>query len=163
MGGAGWVAEWASDATGSARGRQLSLYHPSTSMSDYQLEFLGRIERRSLGWVFRAADSSNYYAVKLAAPRRGGPLSITRFAVIRGFEGKHVERSLPLMADANTRLKVRLDAKGPRFTLWVQSQVTDDWQDDRLKTGGVGFLNEREERGEVQSVQISFTKGGIRQ
>src|SRR6185295_4389976 len=43
MGSAGWVTEWASDRTGSAHGRQISLYRPSMSMSDYRLEFLGRI------------------------------------------------------------------------------------------------------------------------
>jgi hypothetical protein len=36
----------------------------------------------------------------------------------------------------------------------------EDWEDDRLKSGGLGFLNEREERGQVQSIQISFPKGG---
>jgi hypothetical protein len=55
-------------------------------------------------------------------------------------------------------LKVRLEARGPRFTVHVQNQVVEDWEDDRLKTGGLGFLNEREERGQVQSVQIAFSK-----
>jgi hypothetical protein len=36
----------------------------------------------------------------------------------------------------------------------------EDWEDDRLKYGGVGFLNEREELGQVGSIQISFPKGG---
>lgn len=163
MGGAGWITEWASDAAGSARGRQLSLYRPSLSMSDYRLDFLGRIESRSLGWVFRAADSSNYYAAKLEAPRPGArTLTITRFAVIHGFEGMHIQRTLTLAAGAAETLKVRLEARGPRFTVWVQNQVVEDWEDDRLKTGGLGFLNEREERGQVGSIQIAFPKGGAR-
>jgi hypothetical protein len=44
----------------------------------------------------------------------------------------------------------------------LRNQVVEDWQDDRLKSGGVGFLNEREERGKVSSIQISFPKGCIR-
>jgi hypothetical protein len=159
MGGAGWITEWASDSAGSARGRQISLYRPSVSMSDYRLEFLGRIERRSLGWVFRAADSSNYYAAKLEAAQPGArALTITRFAVIHGFEGVHIQRTLRLDPGAGEMLKVRLEARGPRFTVHVQNQVVEDWEDDRLKTGGLGFLNEREERGQVQSVQIAFSK-----
>src|SRR5262249_47984289 len=67
MGGAGWMSEWASDPTGSSRGRQISLYRPSMRMSNYRLEFTGRIEKKSLGWVFRASDSRNYYAGKLEA------------------------------------------------------------------------------------------------
>ncbi len=162
MGGGGWIAEWASDKSGSARGRQLSLYRPSTAMSDYRLEFLGSIQRRSLGCVFRAVDSNNYYAFKLIAGRLGTPLSISHFAVIDGVEERHIERTLSLTTGIDTRLKVRLDVKGPTFTVWVQNQVVEDWQDDRLKSGGVGFLNEREESGEVQSVQISFPAGGTR-
>jgi hypothetical protein len=158
MGGAGWITEW---ATGSARGRQLSLYRPSIAASDYRLDFLGRIERKSLGWVFRAADSSNYYAAKLEASG-GQTLTITRFAVIHGFEGIHIQRTLRLPAGAGDMLKVGLEARGPRFTISVQNQLVEDWEDDRLKSGGVGFLNEREESGQVASIQIAFPKGGTR-
>jgi hypothetical protein len=160
MGGAGWITEWASDSTGSARGRQISLYRPSMSMSDYRMEFLGRIDRRSLGWVFRAADSSNYYAAKLEPA--GSSLTITRFAVVHGFEGIHIQRTLRLNTGASDLLRVRLEARGPRFTVNVQNQVAEDWEDDRLKSGGLGFLNEREERGQIQSIQIAFPKGGTR-
>jgi hypothetical protein len=158
MGGAGWFSEWASDRIGSARARQISLYRPSMTMSDYRIEFVGRIERKSLGWVFRAFDSKNYYVGKLEAA--SGGLAITHFAVIRGVEGPHIQRALPIAAAAGTTLKVRVDASGPRFTIYVQNQVVEDWEDDRLKIGGVGFLNEREERGQVGSVRISFPKGG---
>jgi hypothetical protein len=128
------------------------------TMSDYRIEFVGRIERKSLGWVFRAFDSKNYYVGKLEAA--SGGLAITHFAVIRGVEGPHIQRALPIAAAAGTTLKVRVDASGPRFTIYVQNQVVEDWEDDRLKIGGVGFLNEREERGQVGSVRISFPKGG---
>jgi hypothetical protein len=55
-----------------------------------------------------------------------------------------------------------LEAQGSRFTLYLQRQVVDDWEDNRLKTGAVGFLNERQEQGKVASVQISFLKPGAR-
>src|SRR6476659_737778 len=102
MGGAGWMSEWASDSTGSARGRQLSLYRPSMGMSNYRLEFSGRIERKSLGWVFRAVDSKNYYAGKLEAFPPG--LAGTHLAVIQGIEGPHIQRMLPIAAGAATML-----------------------------------------------------------
>jgi len=126
MGSAGWVTEWASDRTGSARGRQISLYRPTISMSDYRLEFLGRIEHKSLGWVFRAADGRNYYVGKLEAVRPGNasPLAITHFAVIGGVEGSHVQR---VLAHApGDMLRVRLDARGSRFTVYVQNKVVED-------------------------------------
>jgi len=155
MGEAGWVAEWVSDAHGSARGRQLSLYRPSLPMSDYRLVFSGRIERKSLGWVFRTADARNYYVAKLQASQPGGPLTLVRYGVVRGVEDSHILVELPHVSGAGA-LKVRLDAKRSRFTIYVQNQVVADWEDARLKTGGVGFLSEREERGHVDSVQISF-------
>ena len=160
MGGAGWITEWASDQTGSARARQLSLYRPSMSMSDYRLEFSGQIERRSLGWVFRAANTRNYYVGKLERASASSPLTVTRFAVINGAEGPHFQR---VMAAITGPLKVRQEARGPKFTIYVQNQIVEDWHDDRLKTGGMGFLNEREERGQVGSIQISFLRGGVGQ
>jgi hypothetical protein len=163
VGSAGWISEWASDAAGSARGRQLSLYRPSVSMSDYNLVFLGRIERRSLGWVFRATDSSNYYAAKVEAAQPGtARLAITRFAVINGVEGPHFQRPLPFVPQPGEMLRVRLEAHGPRFTISIQNHVVEDWEDEQLKAGAVGFLNERGERGQIGSIQISFPKGGSR-
>jgi hypothetical protein len=162
-GGAGWVTEWASDAAGSARGRQLSLYRPSLSMSNYDLEFMGRIERRSLGWVFRAVNSSNYYAAKLESAQAGtSRLLITRFAVINGVEGPHIQRALEISPAPGEMLKVKLEARGPRFSIWISNRLAEDWEDEQLKSGGLGFLNERGELGQIGSLQISFAKGGSR-
>jgi hypothetical protein len=155
MGGAGWMSEWVTDTTGSARGRQISLYRPSLPMSDYRLEFSGRIERKSLGWVFRRANPRNYYVGKLQASKPGLPVTLIRYGVVRGVEGPHIQIPLASVSSAGA-LKVRLDAKGSRFTIYVQNQIVADWEDHRLKTGGVGFLSEREEQGQVESVQISF-------
>lgn len=155
MGGAGWLTEWVTDSTGSSRGRQISLYRPSLPMSDYRLEFSGRIERKSLGWAFRRADARNYYVAKLQASKPGGPVTLVRYGVVRGVEDSHIQIPLHDVSSAGA-LKVRLDAKRSRFTVYVQNQIVADWEDPRLKTGGVGFLSERDERGQVGGVQISF-------
>jgi hypothetical protein len=155
MGEAGWVTEWVTDPTGSAHVRQISLYRPSLPMSDYRLEFSGRIEHKSLGWAFRKTDSRNYYVGKLQASRPGGPVNLIRYGVVRGVEDPHIQIPLPNVSSAGA-LKVRLDAKRARFTIYVQDQVVADWEDHRLQKGGVGFLSEREERGQMGSVQISF-------
>jgi hypothetical protein len=55
VGEQGWLTEWASDEVGSRHGRQLTLYRPSASQSDYQMQFAGQIENKALGWVFRAS------------------------------------------------------------------------------------------------------------
>ena len=155
MGEAGWLTEWVTDPTGSSHGRQISLYRPSLPMSDYRLEFSGRIEHKSLGWAFRKTDSRNYYVGKLQASRPGGPVNLIHYGVVRGVEDPHIQIPLPTVSSAGA-LKVRLDAKRARFTIYVQNQVVADWEDHRLQKGGVGFLSEREERAQVGSVQISF-------
>ncbi len=159
----GWVVEWAADSSGEARGRQLSLYRPSLGAADYDLAFFGRIERQSLGVVFRAADASNYYAVKLETVQPGNQPAITHFAVVGGVEGPHVQRTLQVAPDAGGLWKVSLEARGSAFTVRLHDRIAEEWDDTRLPSGGVGFLNEKEERGQAQSIRISFLKGGARQ
>src|ERR1700730_4001377 len=71
VGEQGCSTDWASDAAGSRRGRQLTLYRPSVGMSDYQFQFVGQIESKALGWVFRQADTKNYYGMKIENIRPG--------------------------------------------------------------------------------------------
>lgn len=157
----GWVTDWASDTAGSRRGRQITLYRPSIGLSNYRMDFTGRIEQKSLGWVFRAADTRNYHVMKLEVVKQGTfpSVKLTRFPVINGVEGLHVERMLPIMVRDDTSYPVRLEASGPRFAVSIHGQVVDVWADDRLKAGGVGFLNEREERGKAHSIRIVFPQG----
>jgi hypothetical protein len=69
---------------------------------------------------------------------------------------------LPAGIRPDALLSIRVDARGPRFATFVQSQQVDTWTDDQLKSGGVGFLNDRGERAHVQSVQISYLTGVAR-
>jgi hypothetical protein len=63
----GWLSAAAPDV-----GRvNLRLWNRSVSLKNYQVDFSGQIERRSLSWVFRAADEKNYYATKLLITRPG--------------------------------------------------------------------------------------------
>jgi hypothetical protein len=67
---------------------------------------------------------------------------------------------LPVQQD--TAFDIRVDVRGPHFTTYIQGQQVDTWTDDQLKTGGAGFLNEREERGKVKSVSIRYLSGGAK-
>src|SRR5260370_22560933 len=93
VGEQGWSNEWASDAVGSRRGRQITLYRPSTGMTDYQMQFTGQIESKALGWVFRAADTKNYYAMKIVNIRPGA-MALRHFAVVDGRESSSSERPI---------------------------------------------------------------------
>ena len=67
---------------------------------------------------------------------------------------------VPVAARLDTMFSIRVDARGPKFGTFVQGQPVDIWTDDRLKSGGVGFLNERSERARIKSVSISYLTGG---
>jgi hypothetical protein len=158
VGEQGWSTEWASDAAGSRRGRQITLYRPSTGMADYQMQFTGQIESKALGWVFRATDTKNYYAMKIETLKPGA-MALTHFAVVEGRESSMSQRPLSIDARPGAVYRVKLDVNGPRFTISIGGEPVDFWTDNRLKTGAVGFMNERDERGATSSVQFSFPQG----
>jgi hypothetical protein len=158
VGEQGWSTEWASDTAGSRRGRQLTLYRPSVGMTDYQLQFVGQIESKALGWFFREADTKNYYGMKIENLRPGA-MAITHFAVVEGRESSNSQKLIGIDARPGAAYHVKLDVTGPRFTLYIGGEPVDFWTDNRLKAGALGFMNERDERGATSSVQFSFANG----
>ena len=151
VGEGGWVEGWAGDPAGAHFGRQITIYRPSLKLSDYRVEFQGQIDTNSIGWVFRAADPENYYAMKLTQVASGlaPKLALYKFLIANGRQTQVGRVPIDLAAGPDMMLHVRLDVRGPRFSTYVQGQQVDVWTDDQLKTGGVGFLNEREERGRI--------------
>jgi hypothetical protein len=158
VGEQGWSTEWASDTAGSRRGRQLTQYRPSVGMTDYQLQFVGQIESKALGWFFREADTKNYYGMKIENVRPG-VMAITHFAVVEGRESSNSQKIVGIDARPGAAYHVKLDVTGPRFTLYIGGEPVDFWTDNRLKAGALGFMNERDERGATSSVQFSFANG----
>jgi hypothetical protein len=117
VGEQGWSTEWAGDAVGSRRGRQLTLYRPSVGMTDYQMQFSGQIESKALGWVFREADTKNYYAMKIENLRPGA-MAISHFAVVEGRESSDSQKPLGIDArpGATYRVSWMYRARGSLFT-----------------------------------------------
>src|SRR5262249_46127434 len=54
------ITEWSFDNTGFVKPGPLALYRPSMGLTDYQLQFLGVIDKEALSWVVRAKDFENY-------------------------------------------------------------------------------------------------------
>ncbi|HTC90439.1 MAG TPA: hypothetical protein VK686_19165 [Bryobacteraceae bacterium] len=161
MGEGGWVEGWGGDPNGMHAGRQITIYRPSLKLSDYRFEFQGTIDTKSVGWVFRAADPENYYAMKLMTVSSGlsPKVALFKFLVVNGKQTQVGRVPIDLTVHADTVFDVRLDVRGPQFTTFIQGQQVDSWTDDQLKVGGAGFLNEREERGKVKSVSIRYLSG----
>jgi len=161
MGEGGWVEGWGGDPAGIHVGRQITIYRPSLKLSDYRLEFQGSIDANSVGWVFRASDPENYYAMKLMTVSSGlsPKVALFKYLVANGKQNQVGRVPIDLAVQPDTEFSVRVDVRGPQFTTYIQGQQVDTWTDDQLKIGGAGFLNERDERGKVKSVSIRYLSG----
>jgi hypothetical protein len=129
--------------------RQVSLVRGSDKLSDFRMDLQGQIRPQPLGWIFRATDSKNFYAMKLEVvkPGPGASLVLKRFAVIAGQDQPVMQIPLALPVRPGAIYKIRTEGVGDRFTTWVMDQKIDQWSDTRLAAGGVGLYNERGAQG----------------
>jgi len=147
---------WSYSRDGFMHPGQLALYRPSVPLSDYRFEFLAQVESKSVDWVVRATDADNYYAMKFTVLQPGPrpTVAMVRYPVIGGRRGARVQTPLRMMIHADTPYRVTVDVKGNRFRTFVEGQEADNWTDDTLKTGGVGFFRETGERARVYWVKV---------
>jgi hypothetical protein len=153
----GGTTEWEFDATGFVKPGPLALYRPSVDLTDYQMQFLGMIDKKALSWVVRAADFDDYYVVKLVILKPGPvpTVGLTRYAVIHGVAQDRADTTAYINAREDMLYRVRMDIHGDVFTLTVQGQVVDSWTEPRLRKGGVGFFTARGEASRLRWVQVT--------
>jgi hypothetical protein len=132
--------------------RHVSLLKASSKLTDFRMEFDARIEAKALGWVFRAQDANNFYAMKLeiVKPGRDPIIALKRYTVIDGQDQPITQIPLPSAFRLDTRYKIRLEALGNQFTAWVMDQKVDQWTDPRYRSGSVGLFNDRGERASLE-------------
>ncbi len=150
-------AAWSFDANGFVRPGSLALYRPSMRLTDYDLQFLGLIDKKALSFVARAEDFQNYYVIKLVV-LKPGPLptiGITRYAVINGKAQNRVDSLAPILAMPDMLYHVDLNVHDDTFLLSLQGKVVDNWSEPRLTRGGVGFFAPRGEESRVRWVQLT--------
>ena len=49
----------------------LRIWDRTTTLENYQMEFQGQIEKRSMSWAFRATNAANYYGAKIVITKPG--------------------------------------------------------------------------------------------
>lgn len=157
MGLGDWLGGASTDSLpGSLRTDNLRLWKPTLGFSDYQMEFQGAVEKRALGWAFRATDPRNYYASKLLiSGKDGSRAEIERFVMVGGREVDRVRLPIPVSIRPDTLYRVRVRVKGDAFSTFVDGQVIDTWKDRRLRKGGIGFFAEKGELASVRWVSLS--------
>jgi hypothetical protein len=151
------TTEWSFDATGFVRPGPLALYRPSVGLTDYQMQFLGLIDKKALSWVVRAADFDNYYVVKMVVVKPGPlpTIGVTRYAVVNGKADSRSDTLALIDARPDMLYRVRMDVNGDTFSLTVQGQMVDSWSEPRLRHGGVGFFSARGEESRLRWVQVT--------
>ncbi len=153
----GGVADWKLDAAG-ARTGSLALYAPSMQLTDYEMEFLVRVENRTATWVFRATDNNDHYRATLRVTPEGG-YEFSRWAVIGGKAEQAVSSPVAAASKTRTALAVRTSVKGNTFSVFVDGQAVDQWNDSRLPAGGVGFGDAPDDRARLYWVRVSYSEG----
>jgi general secretion pathway protein A len=147
---------WTSDAAGFVHPAALALYRPSLSLADYQMQFVGMIDKKALSWVVRAADFNNYYAVRLSVLKPGPvpAIGVVRYAVVDGKIQNQVTTPLLMSARPDTVYRVSLDVHGDHYALAVQDQPVDSWSERKLTQGGVGFFSDQDAASRITAVQV---------
>ena len=148
---------WSFDGNGFVRPGTLALYKPSLALTDYDMDFLGLVDKKALSWVVRAKDFDNYYVVKLVI-LKSGPLpilGITRYAVIDGKAEARVDTKLAIDARPDMLYRISMNVHDDTFLLSLQGSVVDNWTDSRLKRGGVGFFAPKGEESRLRWLQLT--------
>ena len=135
----------------------LRLWQRSSSLQNYQMEFQGQLEGRSLSWAFRAANGNNYYATKLVIARPGADhnAGLVRYSVIDGRQTAPVRLPLPLSLQHGVDYRVRMTVQDDHFVTYLDGQVISSWTDNVLKRGGVGFFDDQSDPQKVAWISLS--------
>jgi hypothetical protein len=162
---AAWGAEagkkyangWSHHADGYVKTGEMALFKPSLNYTDYHMEFYGQIEEKSMGWVVRAQDKKNYYAMKfkIVEPGLRPMIAMVHYQVTNGKPGRIRQTPLSVMVHNNEPYHVSVDVRGNRFMAAIEGEPVEAWTDDAPGRGGVGFFSEAGERARLYWMKIS--------
>jgi hypothetical protein len=142
-------AAWKVDLAG-VRPAAPALFVPSLGLSDFRLEFLARVERGSLTCLFRADSPQDCHVLRIGS----GGGSLERYTLVAGAIDSRASAALTGIA-AGKSLNIQLDVRGSRFRVAVNGRLIDQWSDNRLPAGAVGFASSSEDRVRLYWVKIT--------
>ncbi len=137
-----WIGEtaaWKLDVAG-ARPGGLALLEPSLIWTDYDFEFLTRIGKRSVTFVFRASDVNNYHRITIGPAESGGH-ELRRSVVIAGNEESFAAVPAGDRLRAGSAFTVKARVQGNEFTISFDGEVVARGTEERLPAGGIGFTS----------------------
>lgn len=148
--------EWTFASEGLKPGR-LRIWKRSADLSNYQFDFQATIDKKGMGWAYRAMDGGNYYATKLTILKAGSVpnAGLVRYVMLNGRESDRTLMPVPLTIAQGEAYRVRMSVVNDRFVTSVNGQVISSWSDQRLHRGGVGFFSDDGESATVKWVSLS--------
>jgi hypothetical protein len=148
---------WNRSPDGYVRPGQLALFEPSMKFTDYRMEFFGQIESKSIDWVVRARDLNNYYAMKFTVIQQGlrPVIALVHYPVVGGKPGRRSTVPLNVRVHNNEAYHIEVAAKGSRIVTSIEGQEVDRWIEDSVRSGGVGFFSEADERARVYRMKVT--------
>ncbi len=151
----GGLDDWTLDAAGARTGSP-AIFVPTLELRDYEVEFLTRIENRSVTMLFRAASLTQYYFACIAVAAGGG-YEFRHGSLIGGV--RQEAQPVPLGAIGNpnpkTACSIRLRAAGNDFAVWLDGKAIEQWEDNRLPGGAIGFAGAPDDRARIYWIKVS--------
>jgi len=135
----------------------LRLWSKSVALQNYEMEFQGQVEKRSLSWAVRASDQNNYYGTKLMITRPGvSPnASIIHFTIMNGHEVDSHTEAAQVTLEKGKNYRVRVSAEDNHFNTYLDGQLIGHWSNEKLHRGGVGFFVDDQDPQQVAWVSVS--------
>jgi hypothetical protein len=135
----------------------LRLWTKSVALQNYQMEFQGQVEKRSLSWAVRASDQNNYYATKLVITKPGPApnASLIHKTIMNGREYESFTEATQVTLERGKNYLVRVSVQDDRFSTYLDGQLIGHWTDNHLHRGGVGFFVDDQDPQAVAWVNVS--------
>src|SRR5689334_4127272 len=161
---AGWdnwvgdVEDWKMDVAGVRTGA-MALFMPTLDLTDYELEFLARIDTKTLNWVVRATGLEDHVRCTLTAVA-DNQVEFSRTVVKGGVAESTVVSATRVAGKKRASLTVKTNVSDNSFVVSVNGETIDSWTESRLPSGGVGFTGAAEDRARLYWVKVSSTQDG---
>lgn len=157
-----WAPGWRNHS-GYVTTGAMALFQPSLKYTDYRMEFYGQIEEKSIGWVVRAQDKKNYYAMKFTVIEPGlrPIIAMEHYSVVNGKAGRKASTPLSVMVHNNRPIQVAVDVRGNHFTASIDGERIESWTDDAGAQGGVGFFSDPGEKARLYWMKLSRNQDAL--
>lgn len=139
----------------------LRLWKPTLHSKDYEWSFQATIEKRGMGFAYRASDPEHYYASRIQILRPGvlSGASLVRYGVDGQKAFRRTELPLPIPLYRERRYDITVQVRGDHFRTWIDGRLVDEWRDTRYRAGGVGLFASEDEVAHVTRTDFNEIKG----